>query len=91
MERWVLNVTFLILVLEAIFELRNILAYGKTHQIVNYLLYMGLGGIMTYYQMLWTPDAIRYVDPSWNKVPSGQLLWPRMLYNLGIKDYPATE
>ena len=30
--------------------------------------------------------AIRYMDPSWNKVPDGERLWPSLAYALGLAD-----
>ena len=34
-------------------------------------------------------DAIKYLDPSWNKVPSGNLLWPSLFYAFGLVDRNA--
>ena len=32
-------------------------------------------------------DAIRYLNPEWNKVSPGERLWPSILYLLGLKEY----
>ena len=34
-------------------------------------------------------DAIKYLDPSWNKVASGNLLWPSLFYTFGLVDRNA--
>ena len=34
-------------------------------------------------------DAIKYLDPEWNKVPSGNLLWPSLFYAFGLVDRNA--
>ena len=42
---------------------------------------------MWYRTMKISPAAIRWLDNDWNKVSSGQLLYPSILYLLSIKQY----
>ena len=34
------------------------------------------------------PDAIRFVNPEWDRVPVGEPLWPGIFYAIGFVDYP---
>ena len=40
-----------------------------------------------YFIMKNSVGAIRYLDPSWDKLNDGELLWPSIFYIFGVKNY----
>ena len=72
--------------------LLGLLAYGSMDPTDNvFLLQIALlalqGYLWTWFDMSVSVDAIRYLDPEWDLVEPGGLLWPFILYDLGLVDY----
>ena len=70
----------------------NVLFYLATtdwtlHMTAYLVLYIVTAGYFFVTTMRNAVYAIRYINPRWNKVDLGSILWPRVLYKYGLKEY----
>ena len=89
LSRFVPNMTFLLLVLDfAIFWLVSLsstrIAKFNSFQVCLLFFQMSFDSYFWHRTMKLGRDSIRFVDPSWNEIEEGALLWPTFFYTLGF-------
>ena len=90
LSRFVPNMTFWLLVIDfAIFlvmtkvEGRWIAKFNAFH-LCLLIFQMSFDSYFWHRTMKLGRDSIRFVDPSWNEIEEGALLWPSFFYTLGF-------
>ena len=81
---WISNLTPLI---SGIYFFNRLLIYGDITGAIYFLLF---GSFFSYKTIVKSKDAIRHIDPEWDKV-EGDYYYPSLLYTFGVFKYKSTE
>ena len=92
-EHYVSNFTFLAFVFGGLIWLFLIWAWlspslsGGADIVVLFTITQALLGLLWWLTMQVSVNAIRRVDPAWNKLDEGDLLWPTLFYVFGFVEW----